>query len=118
MWPELERAAEKMREVAALDARDAVRRRATAQATRELLIAQASDWEFLITTGQADEYARERFRTHLLRFERCAEIARSGDGEGDLAELERLDNPFPEVDWSPYRARTEAVATARGRGRP
>lgn len=103
MWPELERAADEMEALAALDDADAVRRRALAQAARELLIAQASDWEFLVTTGQADEYARERFRTHLLRFERCAEIAHTRRENGDLAEMERLDNPFPEVDWSAYR---------------
>ena len=93
-----------MEEIVSYAERGAIRRRAVAQATRELLIAQASDWEFLITTGQADEYARERFRTHLLRFERCAEIARTGDGEDELRQLEDLDNPFLNVDWSAYRA--------------
>ncbi|TMD58904.1 MAG: DUF1957 domain-containing protein [Chloroflexi bacterium] len=104
MWIELERAAARMEEIVSYAERGAIRRRAVAQATRELLIAQASDWEFLITTGQADEYARERFRTHLLRFERCAEIARTGDGEDELRQLEDLDNPFLNVDWSAYRA--------------
>ncbi len=110
MWPELDRAARLMEALALREPADAVRRRAMAQATRELLIAQASDWEFLITTGQAEEYARERFRTSLLRFERCLEIARNGSENGDLAELERLDNPFRDADWSAYRER----ATIRG----
>ncbi len=105
MWPELQRAAQLMEALAAQQAGDGLRRRATAQAARELLIAQASDWAFLITTGQAGEYARERFRTHLLRFERCVEIARGGSDNGDLAEIERLDNPFPDVDWSAFRER-------------
>ena len=109
-WIDLERAAGRMEEVAEYAGRGALQRRAVAQATRELLIAQASDWQFLITTGQADEYARERFRTHLLRFERCAEIARTGEGEAELAKLEDLDNPFPNVDWSPY-AHAEVRAT-------
>ena len=108
MWIELERAAARMEEVVAHADRGAAQRRAVAQAARELLIAQASDWEFLVTTGQADEYARERFRTHLLRFARCAEIARTGTGEDDLRELEELDNPFPEVDWSAYRVAATA----------
>jgi 1,4-alpha-glucan branching enzyme len=103
-WPELDRAAREMESLAAREPVDALQRRATAQAARELLIAQASDWQFLITTGQADAYARERFRTHLLRFDRCAEIARGAPDHGDLAEIEQLDNPFPDVDWSPYRA--------------
>ena len=111
-WPELERAAKRMEEIATYADRGALRRRAVAQAMRELLIAQASDWQFLITTGQADEYARERFRTHLLRFERCGEIARSGSGGDDLAKLEDLDNPFPDVDWSAYAAAAPSRARA------
>jgi 1,4-alpha-glucan branching enzyme len=102
-WVELERAAARMEGIVGYADRGPLQTRAVAQATRELLIAQASDWQFLITTGQADDYARERFRTHLLRFERCAEIARTGTGADDLATLEYLDNPFPEVDWSAYR---------------
>jgi 1,4-alpha-glucan branching enzyme len=108
-WVELERAAARMEQIVSYADDGAVRRRAVAQATRELLIAQASDWQFLITTGQADEYARQRFRAHLLRFDRCAEIARTGSGADDLRKLEDLDNPFPDVDWSAYAASARSV---------
>jgi 1,4-alpha-glucan branching enzyme len=35
-----------------------------AQAARELLLAQASDWQFIISTGAAADYAEQRFRRH------------------------------------------------------
>jgi 1,4-alpha-glucan branching enzyme len=35
-----------------------------AQAARELLLAQSSDWQFIITTGNAADYAEKRFREH------------------------------------------------------
>jgi 1,4-alpha-glucan branching enzyme len=35
-----------------------------AQAARELLLAQSSDWQFIITTGAAADYAEQRFREH------------------------------------------------------
>lgn len=112
-WPELDRAAEVLEDLVATPPRSRLAERAVAQATRELLIAQASDWQFLITTGQAEAYARERFRTHLLRFYRAAEIARRGGDEGELAALEAQDNPFPDVDWRAYLERDDARAGAR-----
>ncbi len=38
--------------------------RVTAQVLRELMLAQASDWPFLITQGDAKEYAEQRFHCH------------------------------------------------------
>ncbi|MGI6207904.1 MAG: 1,4-alpha-glucan branching protein domain-containing protein [Anaerolineae bacterium] len=48
-----------------------------AQAERELLLAQSSDWPFLITTGQAAEYARRRFDEHVERFRLLSRLARA-----------------------------------------
>ena len=76
-----------------------LRERAARQAARELLLAQSSDWPFLVTTGQAGDYAMERFRSHALRFRRSAEIALHGrdEDEVELRSLERADNPFADV---------------------
>lgn len=117
MWPELERRALTMEELASAAPASPTSRRAAAQAARELLLAQSSDWEFLISTGQAAAYARERFRVHLLRFERAVAIARDGSktAEAELAALERADNPFPDLDWSVYRERPVETLTATGR---
>ena len=45
-----------------------LRRRALNQAARELLLAQSSDWAFIMKTGTMVEYARERTRVHVLNF--------------------------------------------------
>lgn len=76
------------------------------QAAREALLLQSSDWPFLVTTGQAAEYATERFREHLARFERLAgDLEATGPGTPLPAksivarrELEAQDNPFPTLD--------------------
>lgn len=97
MWLELHRLAA---ELAALGRTGGgLRERAARQAERELLLAQSSDWPFLVTTGQAGEYASERFRIHAARFDRALAIARHGTAtdESDLRALERVDGVFPEA---------------------
>jgi len=77
---------------------------ATRQLARELLLLQSSDWQFLMTTGQAHDYAVERFRSHMDRFDRLASAIETHDNSLDplVAEYEYLDNPFPAVDPSLY----------------
>ncbi|WP_291031925.1 1,4-alpha-glucan branching protein domain-containing protein, partial [Hydrogenophaga sp.] len=48
----------------------ALQRRALDQCARELLLAQASDWPFLMYTGTARDYAARRFRDLMERFDR------------------------------------------------
>ena len=50
------------------DARATCERRALNQAARELLLAQASDWAFIMKTGTTVEYAKKRTRDHVARF--------------------------------------------------
>jgi 1,4-alpha-glucan branching enzyme len=79
------------------------------QTARELLLLEASDWPFLISTGQAREYASGRFQGHLARFNHLAAIAESGSvSESDARFLENvteLDNPFPEIDYRVFAER-------------
>jgi 1,4-alpha-glucan branching enzyme len=72
------------------------------QTARELLLLQASDWRFLISTGRAKEYATRRFSGHLARFGQLATLAEAGAiGEGGelAAELYEQDNVFPDIDY-------------------
>jgi 1,4-alpha-glucan branching enzyme len=86
-----------------------------AQATRELLLAQSSDWQFIISTGVAADYAERRFQEHCSDAEQL--IAALGpDREADLATaqqraevLGRRDQLFPNV--------LPAVAAALGGSR-
>ena len=48
------------------------------QAGRELILLEASDWPFLVTTRQAKEYAEERFLRHLGDYETLAGAALAG----------------------------------------
>ncbi len=74
------------------------------QLARELLLLESSDWEFLVTTGQAREYAEGRFREHAGRFDALAD-AMQADAAGLDAlanELFALDNPFPDIEPALY----------------
>ena len=48
--------------------RPASKRARCKQAARELLLAQASDWPFILRAGTSPDYARRRVKDHLLRF--------------------------------------------------
>jgi 1,4-alpha-glucan branching enzyme len=112
MWNDLARMAREMQALRASPPMDPLRERGARQATRELLLAQSSDWPFLVTTGQAADYAVERFRSHSLRFRRSMEIARGGTiaDEIELRSLERADNPFPDATPDDFRAVQGALA--------
>jgi 1,4-alpha-glucan branching enzyme len=70
------------------------------QAARELLLLESSDWPFLVTTGQAREYAIQRFTSHVERFEKLIDSVEAGKPDLALAEeLWELDKVFPDVDY-------------------
>jgi 1,4-alpha-glucan branching enzyme len=70
------------------------------QLARELLLLQSSDWQFLVTSGQAREYAIQRFNQHLERFEKLADSLEQGKPKRDLAEeYWELDKIFPDIDY-------------------
>jgi 1,4-alpha-glucan branching enzyme len=74
-------------------------RRALNQAARELLLAQASDWAFIITSGTMSGYAESRTKTHLMNFSRIArEIEEADIDEKWLTEIENRDNIFPFIN--------------------
>ncbi len=74
--------------------------RALKQSARELLLAQASDWPFILRTGTSPEYARRRVTDHLLRFNALHEqITSNVVDEEWLAKIEWLDNVFPDVNY-------------------
>lgn len=58
------------------------------QAARELLLLQASDWQFLISTWSARDYAELRVAEHHETFRRLARMARAYAEEGSVREGE------------------------------
>ena len=74
--------------------------RALRQAGRELMLAQASDWPFIVTNGTTEEYARRRFLDHLHRCHWLLDgLQREEIDPGKLAALEHMDAIFPELDY-------------------
>ena len=70
------------------------------QALRELLLAQSSDWAFIMGTGTHITYAVQRTKDHILRFNRLYEDIRANSiDEGWLADIEYKDNIFPGIDY-------------------
>ncbi len=105
IYPHLHEAARRMtaaaREGVASGRPDSDRR--LRQMARELLLAQSSDWAFLMKTGTAREYAERRTRDHLLRFSRLDELPPEANSSNPLlAACEERDNLFPNLNWQYY----------------
>ncbi len=80
---------------------DALTQRALQQAARELLLAQSSDWPFILRTGTSPEYAKRRVKDHLLRFIALHEqLTQTQVDERWLAQIESRDNLFAGVNPS------------------
>ncbi len=84
--------------------------RALNQAARELLLAQSSDWAFIIKTGTCVEYAEKRTKEHVLFFTRLHEEIKKGTITVPFLEaLEKKNNIFSEIDYRIYASRPEDV---------
>jgi 1,4-alpha-glucan branching enzyme len=73
-------------------------RRLRRQAERELLLAEASDWPFLMQRGTAGDYPRRRVESHLDRLEAILQLLESTPSPRApawLDDLESRHNLFP-----------------------
>jgi len=78
--------------------------RALNQAAHELLLAQSSDWAFIMSRGTVVNYAVQRTRSHLARFLRLArELDAARVDPAWLAEVEARDTVFPALDYRVFR---------------
>ena len=91
-----------------------LRKKALNQCARELLLAQSSDWLFIITNGTMVDYAKKRIKDHIGRFTKLYLWMKYDEDlikNNTLSEkkLEFLDNIeqkdciFPEMDYMIYR---------------
>jgi 1,4-alpha-glucan branching enzyme len=84
IWQEVREAESRFRQLADGSARDA--------AWRQLTLLQASDWPFMIAREQSAQYAVERVKTHLSRFEQACR----GDALAELAAIDAtVSRPCP-----------------------
>lgn len=111
IYPKLDAAALSMRTLVRNHGEnpDALTRRALTQMGRELLLAQASDWPFLIRIGSAPHYAKQRLEEHLGAVERLGGQIRSGEVEEScVADLESRHNIFPALDYHVFAEKSPA----------
>ena len=104
LYRHLHKMAERMTEAAAANPQaDALRARALNQMARELLLAQSSDWAFILKTQTHTAYAYRRLHDHLARFNGLYEAVRHGRiDESWLSEVEVKDTLFPFLDYRLY----------------
>ncbi|HVN22724.1 MAG TPA: 1,4-alpha-glucan branching protein domain-containing protein [Syntrophorhabdales bacterium] len=116
IYPDLHRAGDLMAEMA----RDypnakGITRRALNQAARELLLAQASDWAFMLKLGVMTEYATKRTRDHLLHSERLfREVRDASVDKAWLSLIESRDNIFPHIDYRVFSRPKQKSVHPRG----
>lgn len=105
IYPHLHRAQDAMRDCAQhYGGRSDTEDRILNQMARELLLAQSSDWAFIMKTGTFVEYARKRTITHLERFHLLKSYLERGSYNFEVIEdIEEKDNAFPEINYAAYR---------------
>jgi 1,4-alpha-glucan branching enzyme len=102
IYRHLHESADRMVELAGQNpgADNPLRRRALNQAARELLLAQSSDWAFIMKTGTMVDYARDRTRVHILNFNHLYDQIKANEIDDSwLSEIERRHNAFPDLDY-------------------
>lgn len=82
-----------------------IQERALNQALRSLLLAQASDWPFILRSGTTVEYAKQRIVDNLARFNYLhTAIRKNRIDERYLSALEIMDDIFPDINFRRFRS--------------
>ena len=111
IYPHLHMAGKRMQELATRFAgNDAVQspqsvlvKRALNQAARELMLAESSDWPFIMKTGTVVPYANRRVKSHINRFTHLYEsVLNHTIDEAWLREIEWRDNIFSDMACVDY----------------
>ena len=67
------------------------------------MLAESSDWAFIITTGTSVSYAKKRFKDHIARFNKLFEMIRKREIDEEwLRGVENIDSIFQEMDFRVY----------------
>jgi 1,4-alpha-glucan branching enzyme len=104
VYKHLHRAAKRMEEISGKNIRaTGLVKRALNQAARELLLAQASDWAFMMQKEKASEFAKNKVTEHLTNFSGLYhEITTGRINNEHLACIEHKDNIFSDIDFRIY----------------
>ncbi len=80
-----------------------LQREALDQMARELLLAQSSDWAFILTTGTTIPYAVRRTKDHINRFTGLYEALHNNSLTYDMIhDIQWRDPIFAEIDYRMY----------------
>ncbi|AFG38173.1 glycoside hydrolase family 57 protein [Spirochaeta africana] len=111
IYRHIHKAIERMHElVARFPNEDGVKERALNQAARELLLAQSSDWPFIMRAGTTVNYAVSRIKEHLANFTQIYDSLGRGSISTDwLTRLERKNIVFPAIDYRRFAGRESVV---------
>ncbi len=86
-----------------IDEQNPIKIKALNQCARELLLAQSSDWLFIITNKTMVDYAKKRIKDHIGRFNKLYEQINNDDiDEEFLNAIYEKDCIFPEIDYRIY----------------
>ena len=104
IYRHLHQASERMQELAkAHPQTNGMTQRVLNQMARELLLAESSDWAFMMKNRTTVEYAVKRTHEHLLSFLQLDRFLEKGRvDENWLARLEHKDCIFPGIDYRVY----------------
>jgi len=82
---------------------DGIKKQALNQAARELMLAQSSDWAFIMKNGTFVQYAHKRTKDHIARFSKLYHDIKEDNIDKDwLIYIGYIDNIFPEMDYRIY----------------
>lgn len=105
IYPHLHKIAQRMTELADQyqSESDSLLIRALNQAAREVLLAQSSDWAFIMTADTMVPYAVKRTREHVSNFHRLYDSIRANSiDECWLKSIENKNNIFTDIDFKIY----------------
>ncbi len=92
----------------------ALQHRALEQMARELMLAQGSDWAFIMDNQTMVNYAVERTKTHVNRFLALADMLDTQSIDEELlTAMEDLDHLFPDLRYERYRTNEGSVAKTK-----
>ena len=81
-----------------------LKRRALNHAAREVLLAQASDWPFIMKSGIAAPFAAKQVKEHVSNFLKIYNDLSGNSVDTEwLTNVERKNNLFPDIDYRTFK---------------
>ena len=104
IYPHLHRLEDRMVEAAReFSSAEDIEKRVLNQMARELLLAQSSDWAFIMKTGTTVEYAVRRTKEHIASFLKLYDqLKEHSIDENFVTLLESHNNIFPDIDFKVF----------------